>query len=105
MRAKTQTMPLSISNGRRHPARQPGRLSSAVLTSQLDLIDMQRQLKGLLKENFEFYSARNGTRVVVKEMVDSSTMHYHFKSSNLPYFTCYPKYQKPIKAVILKGIQ
>jgi hypothetical protein len=41
-----------------------------VLTSQVNLIKMQWQLKGLLKGNFGFCNTRNGTRVVTKEMTD-----------------------------------
>jgi hypothetical protein len=63
-------------------------------------MQLQRQLKGLLKGNFEFCSTRSGIIVVKKEMVDFSTIQSHFKSNNLPYFTFYPKPQNPIKAVI-----
>jgi hypothetical protein len=62
-----------------------------VLTSQENLIQLQSQLKGLLKGNFEFRSVRKGARIVTKEMADFS---------NLPHLTFYPKPQKPIKAVI-----
>jgi hypothetical protein len=34
------------------------------------------------------------------EMADFSAMRSHFKNNNLPYFTLYPKCQKPIKAVV-----
>jgi hypothetical protein len=36
----------------------------------------------------------------MKEMVNFSAIHSYFESSDLPYFTFYPKSQKPIKAVI-----
>jgi hypothetical protein len=36
----------------------------------------------------------------MKEMAEFSAFPCHFKSNNLPYFTFYPKTQKPIKAVI-----
>jgi hypothetical protein len=77
-----------------------GRLPPIVLAPQVNLIQLQRQLKGLLKGNFEFSRARNGTRIVTKEMADFSIIRSHFESNNLPYFTFYPKSQKPIKAVI-----
>jgi hypothetical protein len=48
------------------PSSQVGRLPPIVLTSQVNLIQMQRQLKGLLKGNFEFRNTINGTRVVTK---------------------------------------
>jgi hypothetical protein len=33
-------------------------------------------------------------------MAEFSTIHSHFEMNNLPYFTFYPKSQKPTKAVI-----
>jgi hypothetical protein len=82
------------------PSSHAGRLPPIVLTSQVNLIQLQRQLKGLLKDNFKFHSTRNGTRVITKGMVDFSTIRSHFESNNLPYSTVYPKFQKPVKAVI-----
>jgi hypothetical protein len=71
-----------------------------VLTSQLNLIQSQRQLRGLLKGNFEFRSTRNGTTIVTKEMAGFLAIPSHFESNYLPYFTFCPKSQKPIQAVI-----
>jgi hypothetical protein len=64
------------------------------------MIQLQRQLKGLLKGSFEFRNTRNGIRVVTKEMEDFTIIHCHFESNNLSYFTFYPKFQKPVKAVV-----
>jgi hypothetical protein len=50
------------------PSSLAGRLPHIVLTSQVNLTQLQRQLKGLLKGNFGFRSTRNGTRVITKEM-------------------------------------
>jgi hypothetical protein len=44
-----------------------GRPPPIVLTSAVNLIQLQKQLKGVAKENFEFRSSRNGTRVVTKD--------------------------------------
>jgi hypothetical protein len=52
------------------PSNHADRLPPIVLTSQANLIQLQRQLKGLLKGSFEFCNTRNGTRVVRKEMTD-----------------------------------
>jgi hypothetical protein len=41
-----------------------------VLTSVANLIQLQKQLKGVAKHNFEFRSTRNGTKVVTTDMVD-----------------------------------
>jgi hypothetical protein len=82
------------------PSSQAGRPFPIVLTSQVNLMQLRRQLKGLLKGNFEYRNTRNGTRVVTKEMVDFSANRSHFEINNLPYFTFYPKSQKPINPVI-----
>jgi hypothetical protein len=42
-----------------------------VLTAAANLIQLQKQLKGVAKQHFEFRNTRNGTRVVTKDMVDS----------------------------------
>jgi hypothetical protein len=81
------------------PSTQTCRPPPIELSSQVNLIQLQRQLKGLLKGNFEFRSTRNGTRVVTKEMEDFLTTRSHFESNNLPYFTFYSKSQNHIKAV------
>jgi hypothetical protein len=65
----TGSTPLRVSNSRHHPARQ---------------VKPQRQLKGLLKGNFELRSTRNGTRVFTKEMADFSTIRSDFERNNLP---------------------
>jgi hypothetical protein len=70
-----------------------------VLASQVNLMQLEKHLKSALKSNFEFRNTRNSTRVVTKEVADFAAIHSHFESNNLPYFTFYPKSQKPIKAV------
>jgi hypothetical protein len=71
-----------------------------VLTSQEHLIQLQKNLKRMCKGNFEFRSTRNGTRVINKEMADFSAIRSYFGTNNLPYYTFFPKSEKPIKAVI-----
>jgi hypothetical protein len=60
---------------------------------------MQKQLKGVVSEKFEFRSRRNGTRVITRNMADFQSMKSHFDSQNLSYYS-FPKSEKPIKAVI-----
>jgi hypothetical protein len=82
------------------PFSQAGRQSPIVLTSQGSPMQLQRKLKGLLKGNFGFRNTKSGTRVVMKGMAYFSAIRSHYESNILPYFTFYPKSQKPIKAVI-----
>jgi hypothetical protein len=77
-----------------------GRPPTIVLTSIVNLIQLQKQLKGVAKDNFEFRNTRNGTRVVTKNMVDYQAVKNYLNTQSLPYFTFYPKSQKSIKAVI-----
>jgi hypothetical protein len=71
-----------------------------VLTSATNLIQLQKQLKSVVKEDVEFCSTRNGTRVITRGIVDFLAVKFHLEKNNLSYFTFYPKSEKPIKAVI-----
>jgi hypothetical protein len=76
------------------------RLPPIILTSDINLIQLQKQLKGIAKQQFEFRSTRNGIRVTTKDMVDYKSVKGHFEANNLSYYTFYPKSERPIKAVI-----
>jgi hypothetical protein len=71
-----------------------------ILTSTVNLIQLQKQLKTLLKEHFEFRTTRNGTRIVTRGMVDFLGVKSHLKNQNLAFFTFFPKSEKPTRAVI-----
>jgi hypothetical protein len=71
-----------------------------VLTSTANLIQLQRQIKGIATGKFEFRNTRSGTRIVLKEMADFSAIKAYLEENNLSYFTFFPKSEKPIKAVI-----
>jgi hypothetical protein len=78
----------------------PGKASRPppiVLTPATNLIQLQKQIKGVAKQQFEFCSIRNGTRVTTK---DYQSVKGHFEANNLFYHTFYPKSERPIKAVI-----
>lgn len=49
------------------PYSQAGRAPAIVLTSQIHLIKLQRQLKALLKDSFEFRNTRNETELSRKK--------------------------------------
>jgi hypothetical protein len=77
-----------------------GRPPPIVLTSATNLILLQKKLKGVLKDNIEFRSTRNGTRIITKTMANFSAFKSYTEKNNLAYFTFYTKSLKPIKAVI-----
>jgi hypothetical protein len=60
-----------------------------VLTSAANLIQLQKQLKGVTKQPFEFRNTKNGTRVVTKDMVDYQAIKNYFDKTSLTYFTFY----------------
>jgi hypothetical protein len=68
-----------------------------VLTSATNLIELQKQLKGV---TFQFRSTKSGTKVVTKNKVNYQSVKTYFETNNLSYYTIYPKSEKPIKAVI-----
>jgi hypothetical protein len=61
-----------------------------ILTSAINFIQLQKQLKGLVEGSFEFQNIRNGTIIVNKEMEDFSAVKDYLNSQNLIYFIIYP---------------
>jgi hypothetical protein len=79
------------------PSPKKGRPPPIVLTSPTNLISPQRNLKGLVRDNFEFRSTGNGIRVVTREMEDYQSVRKHFDSNNLNYFTFHPKSENQLR--------
>jgi hypothetical protein len=50
-----------------------GRPPPIMITSATNLIQLQKQLKGVVKDNFEFRRTRNGPRIVTKTMAVNPT--------------------------------
>jgi hypothetical protein len=63
-----------------------GRPPPIILTSTTNLIQLQKELKIAVKENFG--------------MADFKSVKSHFDAYNLSYYSFYPKSVKPMKAVI-----
>jgi hypothetical protein len=61
---------------------------------------LQKELKIVVKENFEFRSTRNGTRVIKRSIGEFQSVKSHFDAHNFAYYSFYPKSEKPMKAVI-----
>jgi hypothetical protein len=74
---------------------QVGRLPPIILTSALNLLQLQKNIKGVVKGSFEFRNTKNGTL-----SPDFPTIKSFFLSKKLSFYTFFPKFQKPIKAVI-----
>jgi hypothetical protein len=80
-------------------AQQVGHLQ-LVSTYAANLIQLQKQLKGVVKENFEFCNTRNRTKIITEAMADFSAIRSYLENNNLAYFMFYQISKKPIKAVI-----
>jgi hypothetical protein len=72
-----------------------GRPPPIILTSQTNLIQLQKQLKNVVKGDFEFRSTRNGTRVFTKGMADFEAVKSHFTNHNLSYYPFSPNPRNP----------
>jgi hypothetical protein len=75
-------------------------LPPIVLTASTNLMQLQKEIKGLVKGNIQFRSARNGTRVVTPDMADYYSIGTYFDKNQLSYFTFHLKGNKPIKVLI-----
>jgi hypothetical protein len=71
-----------------------------ILTSTTNLIQLQKQLQSVVKENFEFRSTRNGTRIITRNTEKFQSVKPHFDANNMSYYSFYPKSEKPLQAMI-----
>jgi hypothetical protein len=76
------------------------RKPQVILMSTINLIQLQRQLRNVVKSDSEFCNTKNGTRVITKSMADFEAVKTHLSNNNLSHFAFFPKSSKPIKAVI-----
>jgi hypothetical protein len=82
------------------PAVKSGRPPPIFLTSAINLIHLQKQVKSVLKQDFEFRTTRNRTKIITRDMADFQSIKSHFDTMKLSYYRFFPKSEKPIKAVI-----
>jgi hypothetical protein len=62
-----------------------GRPPPIILTSAINLIQLQKQLKGVAQQGFEFRNTKNGTMLVTKDMVDYQAVKSYFDKNSLLY--------------------
>jgi hypothetical protein len=74
--------------------------NTEIPTSTVNLIQLQKQLKNVVKEDFEFYSTKNGTRIITRGIVNFLGVKSHIESHNASFFTFFPKSEKLIKTMI-----
>jgi predicted component of type VI protein secretion system len=60
-----------------------GRPPPIILMSTANLIQLQKQLQSVFKENVDLRSTRNGTRVITRSMADIKSVQSHFDTNNL----------------------
>jgi len=82
------------------PTNKAGRPPPIVLTSKINLIAVQKEIKLIVTGSFEFRNTRTGTKIMSKEMADYSAIRQYLEAKHLSYYTFFPKSEKPIKAVI-----
>jgi hypothetical protein len=90
----------SEEQGQHQTLTEAGRPPPIVLTSTVNLMSLQKDLKLSVKGHFKFRNTRAGTKVISKEMANYSAIRHYLDSKQLSYFTFFPKSEKPITAVI-----
>jgi hypothetical protein len=61
-----------------------GRPPPIILTSATNLIQLQKQLRIVVKENFGFRNTGNGTRVITRGMADFESVKSHLDAITCP---------------------
>jgi hypothetical protein len=64
-------------------------------------MQLQGDIKRTVTGNFELRITRTGARIVTKGIADFSAIKSFIQNNNLSYFTFFPRYERPIKALIL----
>jgi hypothetical protein len=59
-----------------------GRPPPIVITAATNLMQLQKVIKSVVKENFEFRNTRNGTRVITKTLADFAAVKSHLETTN-----------------------
>jgi hypothetical protein len=70
-----------------------------VLTSEVNLLSLQKDLKAVVTGEF-FRNSASGTRITTKSVADYKTIQNLLSQKGIPFFTLYTKGDKPVKAVI-----
>jgi hypothetical protein len=60
-----------------------GRPPTIVKTAAVNLLQLQKLIKSVLQENFEFRNTRNGTRVIKKTLGDFAAVKSYLQTHNL----------------------
>jgi hypothetical protein len=66
-------------------AKGAGRPPPIVLTSSVKLIKLERGIKDIVKNKYEFRTTRNVIQVMTKEMADYSAIKHHLEQNSLHF--------------------
>jgi hypothetical protein len=72
-----------------------GRPPPIVITTTVNLLQLQELINSVVKESFEFRNTRNRTRVITNTLGDFAAVKSYLETHNLHYFTFYPKSLNP----------
>jgi hypothetical protein len=72
--------------GQQAPTNKAGRPPPIVLTSKINLIALQKDIKEIVRGSFEFINTRTGTKVMSKEMEDYSGIRHTWNLKQLVYY-------------------
>jgi hypothetical protein len=67
-----------------------------VLTSEVNILILQKDLKALVTGEFFRYTA-SGTRITTKSIEDNKNLQNLLSQKGLPFFTFYTEGDKPVK--------
>jgi hypothetical protein len=73
---------------------------SVIIIAQINPLRFQAEIKASTKGSFELRNARNGTRILTKEIADCLAIKKQLEEKKIPSHTFHPKSVKPIKAII-----
>lgn len=73
---------------------------SIILTTIINILTFQVDIKAIANGSFDVRDTSNGIRIMAREKADYSAIMSHLGAGKLPYYTYHPKILKNMKAVI-----
>jgi hypothetical protein len=88
--------------GEQQGTNQAGRPPPIILSSATNLLQLQKQIKGIVKRSFEFRNTKNGTRVLTKEMADFSAIKFFLSKKKTILLQLFPEIPETYLASAIK---
>jgi hypothetical protein len=73
------------------------RINSIIITTQINMLKFQGEIKSIAKGSFEFRNTKNGTRVIVREMAEYLAIKSQLEKKKILFYAFHHKTLKRLR--------